>query len=232
MKRALIFGLNYTGTPGALRGCINDATNMGGCLSSLGYSCITITDDVDWAGCTRLGIYQSLYSLSLRTHTETIPSIWVHFSGHGTWRHDASGDEVDRQDEGLVPADGGTIFDDSLYRWLTTVSPRTEVVLTFDCCHAGTMGDLPLTWDGTGMRTTAVARGIAAKVVCISGSSDAGTAIDTLIQGQYQGVFTRSLIDSIDTSDSWFDIVVEVHRRMSLLTREQTVRLSSTFELQ
>jgi len=38
VKRALIIGINYTGTPSQLHGCVNDAENMHAFLQGQGYT--------------------------------------------------------------------------------------------------------------------------------------------------------------------------------------------------
>jgi len=88
--------------------------------------------------------------------------LWVFFAGHGSQAKDTGGDEADGMDEGIVPADydkcRSLIRDD----WLkddfrNKINRGAETVAVFDCCHSGTMFDLPYKcdtqncqWDKTG----------------------------------------------------------------------------------
>ena len=64
----------------------------------------------------------------------------IHYSGHGTRVPDASKQEVDGQDEALVPIDFGTkgfIVDDLIGPLLDRAKPGVAVHVFFDCCHSG-----------------------------------------------------------------------------------------------
>jgi len=78
--------------------------------------------------------------------------LWLFFAGHGAQLKDRGGDEADGQDECILPADynsgGGTIRDDWLKsEFRTKIDPKAETVAVFDCCHSGTMFDLPYSCD-------------------------------------------------------------------------------------
>lgn len=86
-------------------------------------------------------------------------SLFFHFSGHGGQTVDRSNDESDGMDETIFPVDyqkAGQIVDDVNFLSLTCqelhdimVKPLDEGVrLTaiFDCCHSGTVLDLPYTY--------------------------------------------------------------------------------------
>jgi hypothetical protein len=73
--------------------------------------------------------------------------VFVSFSGHGGQVRDASGDEDDGYDESIIPVDfqtAGQIVDDDILKNL--VKPMCEGVhctILMDCCHSGTVADLP-----------------------------------------------------------------------------------------
>jgi hypothetical protein len=75
-------------------------------------------------------------------------------TGHGGKLKDQDGDEKDGYDETLVPLDygsAGQIRDDDLYNIL--VAPMKEGVFAtciMDCCHSGTVLDLPYTFIADG----------------------------------------------------------------------------------
>ena len=68
-------------------------------------------------------------------------------AGHGTKLVDQSGDEDDGYDEALVPLDfreSGMILDDDLFDILIArLSDGVHMVSLMDCCHSGTILDLP-----------------------------------------------------------------------------------------
>jgi metacaspase-1 len=81
----------------------------------------------------------------------------MHYSGHGTQIPDDDGDEADGMDEALCPVDyqtEGMIRDDDIYRELVATLPAgCRLTVLMDCCHSGTILDLPYSF-------TASAQGI------------------------------------------------------------------------
>merc|ERR1711957_957629 len=64
----------------------------------------------------------------------------------GGQQRDLTGDELDGEDETLIPCDfetAGQITDDELYEELVQVLPNgCRLWVVFDCCHSGTALDL------------------------------------------------------------------------------------------
>jgi uncharacterized caspase-like protein len=79
---------------------------------------------------------------------------FCHYSGHGGKLKDDNDDEKDGYDETLVPLDyasAGQIRDDDLYLTLIGKMPRdVQLTCVMDCCHSGTVLDLPYTFVGDG----------------------------------------------------------------------------------
>jgi len=81
-------------------------------------------------------------------------TVWFHYSGHGGRLEDDNGDEEDGYDETLCPIDyahAGQIRDDDLLKHL--VKPMKQGVLVtclMDCCHSGTVLDLPYNFTADG----------------------------------------------------------------------------------
>jgi len=78
-------------------------------------------------------------------------------SGHGGKLRDLNGDEKDGYDETVIPVDYdtyGQIRDDTLYKKLIGAM-RSGVNLTcvMDCCHSGTVLDLPYKFVANGSTT-------------------------------------------------------------------------------
>jgi hypothetical protein len=155
-KRALVIGINYRGTSGELSGCHNDAKNMIAFLKvHYGFEdrniTILIDDDVHTQP-TKANIMAAFEYLA---HvSEPGDAIVMHYAGHGGRVKDLSGDEEDGFDESMVPVDfrtAGQILDDDIF--MTLVHPLKEgVYMTciIDCCHSGTILDLPFTFLGNG----------------------------------------------------------------------------------
>merc|ERR1712238_254828 len=84
-------------------------------------------------------------------------AIFLHYSGHGTKLADDNNEEADGYDEALVPRDyqsSGMIRDDDLYDILVKPLPMgVYMVSLMDCCHSGTIMDLPYIFKGDGQQT-------------------------------------------------------------------------------
>ena len=102
-----------------------------------------------------------LYLSSIRNAYLTDSSSYFSYSGHGTKiRDDDWGEEDDGFDEALVPVDfksAGVIRDDDLYEILIANLPDgVHMVSLMDCCHSGTILDLPYIFKGDGSTGTEV----------------------------------------------------------------------------
>jgi len=81
-------------------------------------------------------------------------AVFCHYSGHGGKLVDDDGDEEDGYDETLVPLDyesAGQIRDDDLFQCLVGKFERgVTVTCIMDCCHSGTVLDLPYVFKADG----------------------------------------------------------------------------------
>jgi len=91
---------------------------------------------------------------SLVAATASGDCAFVHYSGHGGRLADDGGDEDDGYDETLIPVDyqsAGQIRDDIIYADLVGRMPEGSVLTCLmDCCHSGTVLDLPYTFIADG----------------------------------------------------------------------------------
>ena len=74
-------------------------------------------------------------------------NLFLHFSGHGGQTEDLDGDEEDGMDETIYPVDfkqAGMIVDDEIH-WILVrpLPPGCRLTAIFDCCHSGSVMDLP-----------------------------------------------------------------------------------------
>jgi metacaspase-1 len=125
MKRALLIGINYMGSPNELKGCVNDICDIYRLLKDIGYTYFNIlVDDIlpDDIICDRLAIPTRgniiAYIKSFISCTLDGDQIYIHYSGHGSQIKSITNDESDGMDEVLVPVDYNTngIITDNLLR--------------------------------------------------------------------------------------------------------------------
>ena len=143
-KKALIIGINYTGTDSQLNGCINDANTARDYFSNLGFNCDVLTDNTATKP-NRADIlsYLATYISSLSSGDTLI----IYYSGHGSTVTDTSGDELPAsgKDSVIVPLDwksAGVISDDTIRTYLVQAPSGSNVFCVFDSCNSGSVCDL------------------------------------------------------------------------------------------
>jgi len=150
--KALFIGINYKGTRGELDGCHNDVRKMMQFAQHHGYSmdptsCRVLMDDGRSVMPTKANIWDAFNWLI----EGAVPgdALFLHFSGHGGQKVDVSGDEADGYDETMIPVDfataGQILDDDILARVIKPLPAGVTMFSVMDCCHSGTIMDLPFT---------------------------------------------------------------------------------------
>lgn len=155
-KRAVLIGINYVGQNGELAGCHNDVLNMKEYLMDVhGFTEENMTillDDGVHEDPTRVNILNAYKQLVKDSQPGDVA--YCHYSGHGGKVRDDNGDEADGYDETLVPLDfqqNGQIRDDDLLKTLVIPMQKGVFVTSImDCCHSGTVLDLPYTFKADG----------------------------------------------------------------------------------
>eukprot|EP00538_Stauroneis_constricta_P013629 CAMPEP_0119552190 /NCGR_PEP_ID=MMETSP1352-20130426/5255_1 /TAXON_ID=265584 /ORGANISM="Stauroneis constricta, Strain CCMP1120" /LENGTH=317 /DNA_ID=CAMNT_0007598383 /DNA_START=66 /DNA_END=1019 /DNA_ORIENTATION=+ len=157
-RRAVMIGINYVGhDPGELRGCHNDVMNMKKYIMDVhGFeedNIVILMDDGENTEPSHDNILEAYKKII--SESESGDAVFLHYSGHGTkLRDDDWGEEEDGFDEALVPLDfhdNGMIRDDDLYKILIEDLPEgVHLVSLMDCCHSGTILDLPYIFKGDG----------------------------------------------------------------------------------
>jgi metacaspase-1 len=157
-RRALLIGINYVGhEKGQLSGCHNDVKNMVEYIKDChGFDPSNITilmDDGQHTSPTKANILQAYRNIVAAAQPGD--ALFCHYSGHGAKiRDDELREEADNADETLVPLDfheAGMIRDDDLFK--TLVKPLKDdvhLVCLMDCCHSGTVLDLPYQFKADG----------------------------------------------------------------------------------
>jgi len=231
-KKALIVGINYRGTGSELNGCINDAENIKKELETRGYKDIVfLTDDTNVKP-TRSNILKCFLDLIL----SGAQNLFFHYSGHGSYIKDISGDEKDGRDETLVPIDymeNGMIIDDELRGIISCLNESQSLTCLLDCCHSGTGVDLRYSlyerYGGIGysMRKNSKYPKTRGKCVLFSGSRDTETSADAFLGGRYQGAMTFSFIKSLQLSNTYEDMVRNIRKILKDEGFSQNAQFSS-----
>jgi hypothetical protein len=148
-KRAVLIGINYTGQDGELSGCHNDVKHIAQYLQKVhGFKKQNMSVLLDNGKCDE-PTYANIMMTLERIARESQPgdTVWLHYSGHGGRLPDDSCEEEDGMDETIIPLDfkrRGQIRDDDLLRYFVKPMKRgVTVTCIMDCCHSGTVLDLP-----------------------------------------------------------------------------------------
>ncbi|CCD19227.1 metacaspase MCA3, putative [Trypanosoma vivax Y486] len=193
--RALFIGINYYGTSAKLSGCCNDVRQMIGTLQRRKFpitSMNILVDEDDFPGRTdqptRANILR--YMAWLVKDAKPGDVLFLHFSGHGT-QTKAANDSEEEFDQCIAPVDfkqNGCILDDDIYNLLLSRLPEgVRFTAVFDCCHSGSMMDLPFTYvcrssehrsSAGHMKRIRQGNDVKADVLMISGCEDKQTSAD------------------------------------------------------
>ncbi|ORX39480.1 peptidase C14 [Piromyces finnis] len=157
-RKALLIGINYVNKPYELHGCINDARYIYSFLKE-NYdfkeeNCRILTEDADDESLipTKKNIINSMKWLV--SGAKPGDSLFFHYSGHGLSFVDEDGDEIDGLDESILPVDyetNGVILDDEIHDLLVKPLPKGCLLTALaDCCHSGTVLDLPYSYNSDG----------------------------------------------------------------------------------
>jgi uncharacterized caspase-like protein len=138
-KRALLIGINKYMIAGAdLRGCVNDVKNIKSALTKYyGFASKDITVLLDHAATTE-AMKKAITKLVKDANKGD--TILLHYSGHGANVPDKNGDEADKRDEILCPADldwKKPLTDDWLRRTFNKLKAGVNFTVIMDCCHSG-----------------------------------------------------------------------------------------------
>eukprot|EP00903_Cladosiphon_okamuranus_P014401 g13369.t1 len=153
--RALLIGINYKGCgAGELKGCHNDVAQMREYITTHGYpaegsNLKIVCDDDEHEPPTKENIIKAIRWLV--NGAKAGDSLFMHYSGHGGSVKDHTGDEEDMKDETMIPVDyakSGQIKDDEILKELVLPLPEGVVLsVVMDCCHSGSILDLPYSFD-------------------------------------------------------------------------------------
>jgi hypothetical protein len=132
MKRAITIGINkYPSAP--LRGCVNDAEGWARLFFDMKFDRVrTLLNE----GATIARVTADIRAALNESVSGDV--LVIHYSGHGTQVHDASGDESDGLDEAWVLWDG-VFTDDRIADLLSIGLEGVQICIISDSCHSGSI---------------------------------------------------------------------------------------------
>jgi hypothetical protein len=231
-KKALLIGINYTGTRNELYGCINDTTLIKERISKNGFNSINILTDLTSKKATRDNILAELKNLLINSQSGDL--LFLLYSGHGSYTIDRNKDETDGRDELILPCDLKIILDDEL-KSIIQANLKQGVTLfsMFDSCFSGTVLDLryqymdTLNYDNyTENDKTLETIG---NVFMISGCNDKQTSMDSVFNDQANGAMTWSLLESLKQKPNctWRELVKNMRDLLKTNNYQQIPQFSS-----
>ena len=189
MKKGLIIGINYKKTKYELKGCIPDAKLMYHLLRRKGYKDIRLLTDDTREKPTRNNIISSIQKII--SEVKDGDELFFSFSGHGSFRRDQNRDEKDGKDELFVSMDLKGILDDEFALLFQNIPKNVKTTVFMDCCHSGTILDLPYSLYKSKNKTTRNNKNrFNAPILLISGCRDHQYSFETKINGKPRGYLT------------------------------------------
>ena len=232
-KKALLIGINYTGTSNELYGCINDVNSVNERITKIdGFSNITILTDLTSKRATRDNILSELKNLLVNSQAGDL--LFLLYSGHGSYTIDRNNDETDGRDELIIPCDLKTIVDDELKSIIqSNLKQNVTLFAMFDSCFSGSVLDLryqyidSLNYDNytENMKESETI----GNVFMISGCTDKQTSADSVFNGKANGAMTWSLLESLKQKPncSWRELIKQMRDLLKTNNYEQIPQFSS-----
>uniref|UniRef100_A0ACD5T906 Uncharacterized protein n=1 Tax=Avena sativa TaxID=4498 RepID=A0ACD5T906_AVESA len=144
-KRAVLVGINYPGTEGELKGCLNDVARMRRCLvDRFGFddADIRVLADADPPTPPPTGANIRLELERLVGAARPGDALFFHYSGHGLQLPAETGEDDDTgYDECIVPCDTNLIKDQDFTELVRKVPDGCLFTMVSDSCHSGGLID-------------------------------------------------------------------------------------------
>jgi hypothetical protein len=235
-KKALLIGINYTGTQNELFGCINDVNCIKERITEEGFNNISIMTDITSLKATKNNILNEFKNLLVNSQTGDL--LFFLYSGHGSYTLDRNNDETTGYDQLIVPCDFNAIVDDELKSIIQeNLKPNVTLFAMFDSCFSGSVLDLryqymdSLNYDNyTENIKETETKG---DVFMISGCSDYQTSADAFINNKANGAMTWSLLEALKQNPicSWRELVKSMRNLLKTSEFDQIPQFASgTFE--
>ena len=235
-KKALLIGINYTGTSNELYGCINDVNSIKERITKQGFSNINVITDLTTKKATRINILEGFKNLLMNCQAGDL--LFFVYSGHGSYAIDRNGDEKDGRDELIVSCDLQGVLDDELKTLIQTYL-KADVTLfaLFDSCFSGSVLDLKYQFMDSlnyeNFTENSKQLETLGNIFMISGCTDNQTSADAVFEGKANGAMTWSLLESLKQKPNvnWRELVVNMRDLLKTSEFTQIPQFScGTFE--
>ena len=232
-KKALLIGINYTGTTNELYGCINDVESVKERITSNGFKDINILTDLTSKKATRSNILLEFKNLLVNSKEGDL--LFFLYSGHGSYVLDRNKDETDGYDELIVSCDLQGILDDEFKSLIQTfLKPKVTLFAMFDSCFSGSVLDLKYQYlDSLNYeKYTENDKQLdtLGSVFMISGCTDNQTSADAVINNKASGALTWSLLESLKEkkpNGNWRELIKTMRDKLKTSEFEQIPQFSS-----
>lgn len=227
-SKAVLVANNYAGTEAELRGCENDARALKEILvSRLGFreEDVEVRTDV-----TRDALLRALSDLAATARSESLDLAFFSYSGHGCSVPDRSGDESDHMDEAVYCSDKRLVLDDEITAALKMFPAHCRVRAIMDCCHSGTIFDLPYVWPARVPDRSAAGGEWSADVMMLSGCMDSQTSADAYdaSRRKYMGALTSAFLDNVGHVGNASALLTGIRKTLARRRMAQRPVLTST----
>jgi hypothetical protein len=233
LKKALLIGINYRNTSYELYGCINDAYSMEKLLKTkYGYTSTTIiTDDTVTKPTSRNII--SLFTNFLRTSVSG-QTLFVMFSGHGSYIRDTNNDEKSKNDQLLIGCDLAGVLDDTIKTIINKYLPMgVTLIFMADSCFSGSVLDLRYqymdTLNNKSIDVNNKQTQTRGNVILISGCQDNQTSSDTVVNDTPNGALSIAVMGALNNTNrpTWSNFITTVRKSLKDNGFSQVPQLSS-----
>lgn len=244
MKRALLIGIEYNRNSDIyIPGCYNDVLMVRDVLKNkFNYTdseIIILTDssvENNYTIPTAKNIYNTFSNIV--NESDKFSQFVFHYSGHGKYIKDTTSDEIDFNDEVIVPMDyrtNGVISDDQINALVQKI--KCPTMMLFDCCHSGTICDLPYSWNkkqnNYEITENNKTSNYQSNILKLSSSLDNELSVSIGdLAGQYYGVFTKNIVYELYGLDTKTTTIKEfadkVNTTIKKMNLSQTVNISSS----
>ena len=234
-KKALIIGINYVGTSKQINGCINDANSIKKYLTEHNFTIKMLTDETPVKP-TKTNILNEIKELLEKSNKND--TLFIFYSGHGSSTLDRNGDELDGNDELIIPLDFNYIKDDELKTLINTYgNPDTNIIALFDSCNSGTALDLRYQINDNITKNNITKNNITendkntetpCNTLLISGCRDDQFSIETIVNDKVQGLMTWSFLEVVRNNKEISCVnLLKAMRELLKLKTNQIPQLSS-----
>ena len=232
-KKALLIGINYTGTTDELYGCINDVESIKERITANGFKDINVLTDLTAKKATRSNILLEFKNLLVNSKEGDL--LFFLYSGHGSYVLDRNRDEKDGYDELIVSCDLQGILDDELKSLIQTfLKPNVTLFAMFDSCFSGSVLDLKYQYldslDYEKYTENDTQLDTLGSVFMISGCTDNQTSADAFINNKASGALTWSLLESLKEkkpNGNWRELIKSMRDKLKTSEFEQIPQFSS-----